>query len=239
MTFFSINNSLNKSILGHYPQVKEIIYHCDVWDEPRFVERVHFNKIDFEPITANAVLYARSKPTDLISVVGMGFTLKLLVSTKLKEILERNRNTGLQFFKAPIIHNEQSIDDYWILNFFEKSMEAINYELSDIYITHNSIRKIEKLELKSYNEFLKAKDNIDKEGYPKGILIEKFKIKGNIHTDFLLLTDVKGGAKYIVSENLKQEIEDANCTGIEFQPVELSINEWLQGGEREKIYGKS
>ena len=38
----------------------------------------------------------------------------------------------------------------------------------------------------------------------------------------------------------KKEIEDAGCTGIEFQPIELSYNEWLMpGGEREKIYGKS
>ena len=40
--------------------------------------------------------------------------------------------------------------------------------------------------------------------------------------------------------NFKKEIEDAGCTGIEFQPIELSYNEWsAPGGEREKIYGKA
>jgi hypothetical protein len=43
-----------------------------------------------------------------------------------------------------------------------------------------------------------------------------------------------------VSEKLKQEIEDVGCTGIEFQPIELSYNErTAPGGEREKLYGKA
>ena len=54
-----------------------------------------------------------------------------------------------------------------------------------------------------------------------------------------MLKYVNGGIGYYVSEKLKQEIEDAGCTGIEFQPVELSYNEWTApGGEREKVYGK-
>ena len=53
-----------------------------------------------------------------------------------------------------------------------------------------------------------------------------------------MLQYVEGGIKYVVSDKLKKEIEDSGCTGIEFQPIELSINEWLQGGEREKIHNK-
>ena len=53
-----------------------------------------------------------------------------------------------------------------------------------------------------------------------------------------MLRHVEGGVKYVVSEKLKKEIEDASCTGIEFMPVELTLNEWLHG-ERQKIYGKT
>ena len=54
-----------------------------------------------------------------------------------------------------------------------------------------------------------------------------------------MLQYVEGGIKYIVSEKLKIEIESAGCTGIEFQPIELSLDEWLMPrGEREKIYDK-
>ena len=48
MKFFSINNSLDKNVLCHYPQTKDINYNCHVWDEPKFIEHVHFEKVDFE-----------------------------------------------------------------------------------------------------------------------------------------------------------------------------------------------
>lgn len=61
----------------------------------------------------------------------------------------------------------------------------------------------------------------------------------NVNQDFFVLLHVEGVAKYIASEKLKNEIEHAGCTGIEFQSVELTLDEWLaQEGPREKIYGK-
>ena len=36
----------------------------------------------------------------------------------------------------------------------------------------------------------------------------------------------------------KNELEKNEITGIEFRPIEFSINYWLQAGERDKIYGK-
>ena len=67
--------------------------------------------------------------------------------------------------------------------------------------------------------------------------IEKAELLENsIEVDFFSLKHLIGGNFY-VSEKLKQEIEVAGCTGIEFQPIELSYNEWVvSGGKREKIY---
>ena len=110
MKFYSIHSSLNSKVLGHYPQVEDIHYNCDIWDEPKFIEHTHFTRIDFEPITANAVLHDRSKITDLINVSGMGFTNKLLVSEKLKGIFESYRKTGLQFFKSNLIYKGSKKD---------------------------------------------------------------------------------------------------------------------------------
>lgn len=72
------------------------------------------------------------------------------------------------------------------------------------------------------------------------VTINNIYLNENVNEDFFMLNYVESGVKYIASEKLKKEIEEAGCTGIEFQPIELSINEWLMsGGEREKIYGKS
>jgi hypothetical protein len=57
--------------------------------------------------------------------------------------------------------------------------------------------------------------------------------------DFFSLRYTEGANKGIVSERFKNELLKNEVTGIEFQPIELSINEWLQGGEREKVNGKA
>lgn len=238
MKYFFINNSLNPKVLGHYPQVKSIKQNCDLWDEPKFIEHIEFVKVNFQAITANAVLHPKSKQTDLINVSGMGFTRKLLMSGELKKILENNRKSGLQFFKSNLIKDIE-IDDYWVLNMYEINQDYIDFTQANIYLTEYTVNKIRKLNIQNYQEFRGVKDEINLQGYPAGIMIEEFMLIDNIHQDFFAVSDVMGGVKYIVSEKLKKEIEDAGCTGIEFQPVELSYQEWTApGGKREKVYGK-
>ncbi|WP_017498178.1 imm11 family protein [Flavobacterium sp. WG21] len=244
MKYYSIETSLSKKILGHYPQVKNIIYNCHVWDEPKFIEHVHFEKIDFEPIMANAVLHPKSKHTDLIDITGMGFTLKPLVSSKLKNILENNRKTGLQFFKSPVYHQEKIIQDYYILNMYENNNNLIEikkcrvqyHKKSDDYeSTYNTNTEYLTFEnFESFSSFLNIAIRNN-----EFFFIDKLFLKDEINEDFFMLQNVQGSVKYVVSEKLKKEIEEANCTGIEFQPIELSLTEWLHGGEREKIYGKT
>lgn len=244
MNFYSISNSLDRKILGHYPQVTSYKYHCDVWNDSKFIERISFNKIDFEPITANAILHSKSKITDLISADGMGFTLKLLISKKLKKILENRKKTGMQFFKSPIIFKESLIEDYFVLNMYQIENNLI--DIKNCKIKYEKKTEDYKYTFKTETEYLifdnnesfnlalhKAHDNNE------FFFIEKIKLKKDISEDFFLLRYVQGGVKYVVSEKLKKEIEEANCTGIEFQPIELSLTEWLHSGEREKIYGKA
>ncbi len=244
MNFYSIQNSLSQKILGHYPQVKSIHYNCDVWDEPKFIEHIHFEKVTFEPIIANAILNKKSKQTDLISTLSaIGFSKKLLLSEKLKQILQSNRKTDMQFFKSPIIQNNSFVEDYWILNLFKFNMEFIDFTKSEIsysrkadnYSTsYSTIKEYLKIDNKDQFEIKKSEALKRQET----ISIEKLSLmKENVDEDFFMINNVFGGL-YYVSENLKKEIEDAACTGIEFQPIELSLNEWLNV-EREKIYGKS
>lgn len=239
MKYYQIRHSLDKRILGHYPQQKDTIFHCSIDDEPRFVEHVYSTKIDYKPIIANAVLHSKSVPTDLISAFGLGFSHKLLISGKLRSTLENSRDTGLQFFHAPIIHKNQELEDYWIMNLYEVNMEFIDFSKSEVFVTERGFDYVEKLQLNSIEEFRHKKQEIANLGYPMGIRIPRYKIKDGIDQHFFMLTDVDGGVNYIVSETLKTEIEHAGCTGIEFMPSELLLNEWLHDGERVRIYGKT
>lgn len=237
MDYYVIRPSRDIKAIGHYPQTKSVKQNCDVWNEPKFIEHIHFQKIDFEPITANAVLFDSSKITDVIDVVGMGFTKKLLISGKLKSLLESYRKTGLQFFASDVVYKTKYIKDYWVLNVYEIDMEFIDFKHSKIALRKKRPEGgtyLENVEIKSLSNFY------EELGKKKGqLLIEKIMIAENISQDFFTLLHVEGGVKYIVSEELKSKIEAIGCTGIEFMPVELKLSEWLLGGERERVYGKA
>jgi hypothetical protein len=218
-----------------------------VWDDPKFVEHIHFEKVDFVPITANAILHAQSKQTDLINAnASMGFSSKLLISGKLKKIIENYRKSGMQFFNSPVIQNNIFVEDYWILNMFEFNNEYIDFSKSEVIqnkksedynVSYKTFK--EKLYFENFEQFNRKRKEVWSVRQ-ESISIEKLNLHlEKINEDFFSLQFVFGQL-YFVSETLKQEIGDAGCTGIEFQPVELSYNEWTApGGEREKIYGKT
>ncbi len=246
MRYYTIQYSNNLKIIGKYPQTKSIKYNCHVWDDPRFIEHVHFEKIDFEPITANAILQLKSKQTDLINTnSSIGFSKKLLVSEKLKTILLKNRATGLQFFRAPIIQNNLIIEDYWILNMYEfnndyvdisKSKVFYNKKAVDYKLSFNTIK--EQIYFDTFQQFEQKKIQLWSDN-EEIIIIEKINLHAeSIKEDFFMIDHIFGKL-FFISERLKQEIEETGCSGIEFQPIELSYNEWTASeGERERVYGK-
>lgn len=240
MNYYIIQESGNLKIIGKYPQTKGIQYNCDVWNEPKFIGQIHFEKVDFDPIIANAILHPKSKQTDLIDAnSAMGFSNKLLISGKLKTILEKNRKNGMQFFKSPIIQNNLLVEDYWILNMYEFNNDYVDFLNSKILLEEITSENINSLYL-SINSLKDYELKIEEVRGKKGcnLRVEKLVLsKDKIINDFFMIRYSFSGI-YFVSEKLKQQIEDAGCTGIEFQPIELSLNEWLQGGEREKTYGK-
>lgn len=239
MKYYCINYSLNLKDVGSFPQVEEANHNCNIWDNPYFIENFHFKEINFNPIVSNAILNKKSKLTDLINAPIIGFSKKLLVSDKLKNILNKYRKTGVQFFLSNIFYKNIRIENYWILNTYEINMEYIDFNNSVFYETENVFKYTNEIKINSIDEFIKVKNDIEVKGYPYGFIIDRIKLKDNITSDFFTLLHVEGGVKYIVSEKLKNHIERENCTGIEFMPVEMRLVEWLQGGEREKIYGKA
>ena len=199
MGFYSISNSGNNKIVGHYNQVINAIHHCDIWENPKFIDRINFEKINFEPITSNAILEKKAKLTDLINASSIGFSQKLLISEKLKEILEKNSIDKCQFFQSPVIYKNEKIESYFITLPFVFNMEYINFSDSIINVR---VKKLEGgtekkvLKINSLVEFMKLQ-NFHKEK-EEIISINNINIYDNIDDDFFMLQYVEGGIKYIV-----------------------------------------
>lgn len=240
MDYYSIQFTLNSKLKGSNEYVKK--YNIKIpndklfWEEPKFIGNIYNEKINFEPYLLDIELFASSKVNDLIIDSGP-VTKKLVVSGKLKKILEKYRKTGMQFFNINIFQKNKNFSDFWILNMYEINNEFIDFKNSVFYETENVFKYTKQIAINSFEEFMKFKSEIEEKGYPYGFIIDRVKLKDNITSDFFALLYVEGGIKYIVSEKLKKEIEEY-CVGIEFMPIEMRMTEWLQGGEREKIYGK-
>lgn len=116
MKYYRIRHSQSKKILGHSPQVKDVKYNCHVDNDPRFIQHYYLKKIDFTPCVANPILYAKSKKTDLIESLGIGFSHRLLMSSKLKNIFITYSKDIVQYFQCSIYYKNIEDINYWIMN---------------------------------------------------------------------------------------------------------------------------
>lgn len=239
MKFFALESSLDKKIMGKIPQIKEFTHHCNIDEEPNHIDRYIFEKVNIKPILSNVVLYSNSNKTDFINTYGhIGFLSGFLISNKFKEILDKFNCYGFQFFETYIIHKNNKINNYWQANKYEFPYEHIDFlKTSFIYkdrdLNRNTVS--EKINFKSLEEFLLFASKIR---YPKQLFFEDFHFREDMNLDFFSLQYDESANKAIVSERLKIEIEKNNITGIEFRPIELSLQKWYNSEERGKIYGK-
>lgn len=240
MKYFAIESSLNEKLMGKIPQVKEFKHNCNIDEESNFIDNFIFEKIEIQPILSNVVLFANAKQTDLIDTLGdVGFKFGYLISDKFKQILDQFNCYGFQFFKTYVIQENEKLNDYWVINKYDFPHQFIDFKktvflLNDRDVNRNLIS--EPISFRSIEDFNLLVNSIK---YPKMILIRDLFFTDDFEFDlFSIRFYEKGGHKGIVSEKLKNEIENSGITGIEFKPLDLSIYEWLHGGEREKIYGK-
>lgn len=247
MTYYSIHFTMSQKLRGSNDYIKK--YNLFIpdsrklyFEEPNFIGNVNHEKINFTPYLLNIELLKNSIINDLI-IDGGPVSGKPIISEKLKSIIEKYRTTGMQFFNINIIQERKEYNNYWLLNMYEFNDELIDFKNSTIYYekhsadfktTYNSEKLL--LKVNTFSEFIKYYE--ETKITMESIYIQKLALKKDITEEFFALKYVMG-SMYYVSEKLKQEIEEAGCTGIEFQPVEFSTIEWLQGGEREKVYGKS
>ena len=113
MEWYRIHHALKG--IGKYPQVKTATGDFNV-NSVLYIgnSQFHAKEIEVEAVLPELVLWARAKLTDLISSSFMGTTRGLVVSNKLKIIIEKYQPASLQFFKLKIHHKGVVYDQYCI-----------------------------------------------------------------------------------------------------------------------------
>lgn len=242
MKYFAIHFTLNEKIAGRIEQVKEYIFNCNVDSNSRFIDKFPFQKIDIEPILAIPILHPKAERTDFINVNGsIGFSFaSIVISEKLKNIIENFNINGIDFYKTSIIYNTVEFSNYWQTHITHIPYEHIDFDKTTFNLKdRDNNRQVVNLEMKFDNteNFL---DYVNKINYPRQLRFKDIFFKEGMNLDYFFMRYLEANSYGIVSERLKNEIEKNSITEIEFRPIEISLSEWIKrDGPRDQIYGRS
>ncbi len=217
MNYYRISETTDLKIIGKYPQIEEVkCIGYDPFENPEFIDNVGYTKIDFSPHIPVGILNKGAKLTDFLSSPSIGYSNKLLISGRFKEVLMKFNDQNFQAFKSKIEIDCENEVDYWVINPINFSYSEIDFKKSQFSLMKNLFVLEEILKVESLDDFLKEKKRIEKKGFPYSFLIDKLVLnpKGNNH--FKIINYVKGDIGYFVSESLKMGIEQYGLTGMRF-----------------------
>jgi hypothetical protein len=215
--YYRLSESTDANVIGpEFPQT-EGVYFTTEPENPLFIENYFLKKAPENVLLPKPILPFRSPVTDLISSMARGTAFRLIISDKLKRLLEKVNHQGLHFLKFVLLRGNSELN-YWLANPFVTDMEAISYQNSAIEINSYGGTKVEDVFLNNYGEFLQLNNTLK---LPLRLSIKNVILSLTATQDLLILNYVSGGIGYYVSEELMNEIKEAGCTGITFEPIRV------------------
>lgn len=233
LKFYRVNHALVK--VGFVPQVESIekewgvplVEFVGMWDilsEEEAATRVY-------PLVARSV---RTKFTDLLScynIKGYG----AIISERLKNIFsEYNIGCQYQYVKVSIVtkKREPISTPYYHLHLpMPGIVDKINYPKSVFYVKKFGKRINDTpIEVKSFEDDVRLQKITRKQNVSALILAEDIVLKKGTDLELLdifVFSGNSGGSRFMVSERLKQRLEQEKITGIIFEeyPYKISIDE--------------
>ncbi len=221
MNYFQIQYSLQNKKIGRISSTSMINYQTNVWSE-RGVYSIPLvgrtkNGIDLHSIK----LEKSAKPFDLIDSIPVSKS-GLIVTNKLMELLLSFDNPlEYEIFEASAISDGKKYVGNYHYNYlyFWKIYDTnlINFSMSEFYTVDIHSAVTGEYQFKNYvelNEFQTTK------GFKSNFKVKTLFINPEINSfyDIFRLGNTMPG--YYVSERLKNAIQEAECTGIDFTPVE-------------------
>lgn len=158
------------------------------------------------------VVHPDAKLSDLLSTTA---TWRLVMSPKLKVILEKYIKEGQCQFLEMKVHYLSETYQYWMLNPLQFNMELIDFDASEIWLCGAGNTKIKKLEINNITDFEKTSHSFH---MPERVSITSISFVSDITADFIQLRNAP--SMYYVSETLRIELIKQGCTGFSFKETE-------------------
>jgi hypothetical protein len=155
------------------------------------------------------VVHSDVKLSDLLSTTS---TWRLVMSSKLKVILEKYIKEGQCQFLEMKVHYLSEEYEYWMLNPLQFNMEVIDFATSEIWLCGAGNTKIREMEIKNLSDFEKNSQTFH---MPERVSITSVSFVPDITLDFIQLRNAP--CMFYVSETLRNELIKEGCTGISFR----------------------
>ena len=209
MKFYELAYSAQEAEIGStYPQSQTARELVKVTDS-RHLWTQEIGRLRDDIVLPQPVLHPDARLTDLISTTS---TWRLILSGKLKSILEKYIYPESCQFLPMKIHHINKQYDYWMVNTIMFDMEVIDYQSSEIWVDGAGGTKLYKLNCLDQYDFQEKTGELV---LPKRVSIKKAALTEKTDKQFIQLQYVYGTG-YFVSEKLKREIDDTGCTGMKF-----------------------
>jgi hypothetical protein len=158
------------------------------------------------------VVHPDAKLSDLLSTTA---TWRIVMSPKLKVILEKYiKEAQCQFLEIKVHYLSEEYQ-YWMLNPLQFNMEVIDFGASEIWLCGAGNTKINKLEVNDITDFENASNTFQ---MPERVSITSVSFVPDITADFIQLRNAP--SMFYVSETLRNELIKEGCTGISFKESE-------------------
>lgn len=216
--YYKLTPSIDIKVIGNVNSQTEDSLYPNLIEGQLFSRDIFLKKVD-DPLavqTPTAILTKKAKLTDVIGGSSTAIVGQLIISNRLKVILEGVNDAKVQFFPLSVIEKEITHTNYWLICAYDTDMEFINYAQSRIELVGLGSQKIKDVLIKDYKHF----DALMKEiKLPQRLSITKVSLIDECNKDLLVLSWVEGGIGFYVSKKIKSEIENSGCTGIQFSPI--------------------
>jgi|GEM_PF-1246883 len=226
MKYYRLFRSIDPKVNGRDPQISELITSTSMLS-PNFAGNLSYNRATSATDIPKGILHSKAKLTDLLTADIMG--VEYYISGRLKRILESGECDGVEFLPTNIIAKDKELDDYWVLNPYQTNYPFLDVEqtaFAHMDFMQDIVRR--EVAFKTVEEFFKAWEENKKKDQALGTQFDKCEplyirtiaIRHNSNIDFFSLRPIRPGWNgYFVSENMKEKIEAAECTGMVFREL--------------------
>jgi hypothetical protein len=214
MKFFVLKKAFEEASIGStYPQ-SQVAKNTVHIDDPTHLWKQNTGQSVVGVAIPQPVLHPDAILTDLISSASI--SIQLVLSRKLKSLLESYAvPTDIEFLPLTVWYLNKE-HPYWVLNPLDFRMELIDFSKSEIWVVGIGGGKIRDAKVENYSDFVAFNANRVSSEW---LRIRKVALKNQSDIHLFALQGVEGGIEYYVSDKLKNEIEDAGCTGITFEEL--------------------